>query len=243
MLIATFARGEAHCRPLVARSGLAPSFIDPALALLRRHGVEVRLNQRLRKIDADKNNVRSLDFGDWRLAVDGDDAVVLAAPPAVVASLLPNVPVPDEGQAIVNAHFRLEQPITLPDGLPFLGILGGTAQWLFIRGDIVSVTVSAAEDLAEAEAPVIAARLWSDTARALDLDAAPQPPSRIIKERRATFAQTPDNVCKRPRAGTMLHNLVLAGDWTNTGLPATIDGAIQSGQAAAQSLLDASRGP
>jgi len=57
-----------------------------------------------------------------------------------------------------------------------------------------------------------------------------------VRERRATFAATPEQELRRPGAETAWRNLVLAGDWTNTGLPATIEGAIRSGNRAAELL-------
>jgi uncharacterized protein with NAD-binding domain and iron-sulfur cluster len=69
--------------------------------------------------------------------------------------------------------------------------------------------------------------------------AAPMPPVRVVKERRATFAADATQERRRPPARTRLANLVLAGDWTATGLPATIEGAIRSGRTAARVLLDA----
>jgi len=62
------------------------------------------------------------------------------------------------------------------------------------------------------------------------------PPWQIVRERRATFAATPAENAKRPGAATAWSNLVLAGDWTATGLPATIEGAIRSGNRAADLL-------
>ena len=67
--------------------------------------------------------------------------------------------------------------------------------------------------------------------------AAPLPPWQIVKERRATFAATPAQLARRPGTATRWPNLVLAGDWTETGLPAAIEGAIRSGDAAADRLL------
>ena len=156
---------------------------------------------------------------------------------AATWSLLPEVPVPCGSHAIVNGHFRLACPARLPGGAQLLGLVGGTAEWLFLRDELVSLTVSAADDLAEEPSATIAARLWADTARALGLPAAPQPPGRIVKERRATFAQTPAAVARRPGATTAWSNLFLAGDWTATGLPATIEGAVRSGQRAADLAL------
>jgi uncharacterized protein with NAD-binding domain and iron-sulfur cluster len=63
------------------------------------------------------------------------------------------------------------------------------------------------------------------------------PPWQIVKEKRATFAATPEQDALRPNAATEYANLVLAGDWTQTGLPATIEGAIRSGHKAAELAL------
>jgi uncharacterized protein with NAD-binding domain and iron-sulfur cluster len=76
--------------------------------------------------------------------------------------------------------------------------------------------------------------MWADTAGALGLDPALDPPVRVIKERRATFAQTPAALARRAPAGTAWRNLVLAGDWTDTGYPATIESAVRSGRRAAE---------
>jgi uncharacterized protein with NAD-binding domain and iron-sulfur cluster len=95
------------------------------------------------------------------------------------------------------------------------------------------VTISAAEDVVELAADAIAARCWQDVAVALSLGAMSQPPSRVIKERRATPAQTPAAVKLRPPAQSPFHNLLLAGDWTATDVPATIEGAVRSGVTAA----------
>ena len=59
-----------------------------------------------------------------------------------------------------------------------------------------------------------------------------------MRERRATFAATPAQDAKRPGAATKWRNLVLAGDWTDTGLPATIEGAIRSGNRAADLIAN-----
>lgn len=233
----SFAHGAAGCRPLIARASLAGSLVDPALKFLRRHGVEVAFGQRLRAIDLDDRRARFLNFGQRRIELGPGDQVILALPPAQSAALLPKLTVPHASHAIVNGHFRLAQPVSLPGDAVLLGLIGGTAEWLFVRDELVSLTVSAADRLADESSETIAARLWRDTAAALGLPAEPQPPGRIVKERRATFAQTPEEVARRPPAATRWSNLFLAGDWTATGLPATIEGAIRSGDVAAERAL------
>lgn len=227
-----FGRGAKAARPLVAREGLSHAFVEPALRTLERHGAEIRFNQRLRAIIRQGERATALDFTRGRVALGPEDRVVLAVPPAGAAELLPELPSPKGARAIVNAHFRVSEP--LPTNLPFLGLVGATAHWLFIRDDVVSVTVSAADDLAEVENEDVARRLWADVTRALSLTATALPPWRVIKEKRATFAQVPAELARRAPARTPWRNLFMAGDWTDTGLPCTIEGAIRSGHRAAE---------
>jgi squalene-associated FAD-dependent desaturase len=232
-LAESFAHGAAGCRPLIARESLAASLVEPALTFLRRHDVEASFGQRLRNIEWRAGRAGSLDFGPRRVDLDPDDQLILALPPGQIGALLPDVPVPTASHAIVNGHVRLPSSVRLPGDGVLLGLIGGTAEWLFVREGLASLTVSAADALADVPSETIAAHFWRDTAKALGLAAHPQPPVRIIKERRATFAQTPEQETRRPAALTRWPNLVLAGDWTATGLPATIEGAIRSGDRAA----------
>jgi len=247
----TFARGGRHCRPLVARDGLSEAFVDPALARLAALGAAVRFNAPVRALETQGDKAAALVFaGGERIALGPGDRVVLAVPSWSAGRLVPSLAVPDGASPIVNAHYRLARPVGLPGGAPLLGVLGGTVQWIFARpaadgGALVSVTVSAAEALLDRDADALAADFWADVAAALDLPAAPVPPGRIVKERRATFLQTPANAARRPSAAeTGLDNVVVAGDWTATGLPATIEGAIRSGEHAARAVdPDADRAP
>ncbi|HYD29690.1 MAG TPA: hydroxysqualene dehydroxylase HpnE [Azospirillaceae bacterium] len=237
ILTRTFLRGTAACRPLMVRDGLSAAFIEPALRFLLRHGGDVRLSARVGILEMADGVLAAIHVKDERIALMAGDAVILAVPPWVAAELVPGLAVPAAGEAIVNAHFRLEGPACLPGGAPFLGLIGGEAEWLFTRGDVVSVTVSAADRLAERPSESVARLLWRDTARALALPEETLPPFRIVKERRATFDQTPAQAARRPGARTRIERLVLAGDWTETGLPATLEGAVQSGETAARQIL------
>ena len=87
---------------------------------------------------------------------------------------------------------------------------------------------------------VLASQVWLEVSRAIGRDistthdlASDLPPWQIVKEKRATFAATPAQDARRPDAKTAWENLFLAGDWTATGLPATIEGTIRSGYRAA----------
>jgi hydroxysqualene dehydroxylase len=232
----SFARGGAACRPLVPRDGLSETLIDPALAHLAGRGATLRLTQRLRALETTDARVVRLGFETDSATLAGDDAVVLAVPAQVATRLVPGLDAPDEFRAIVNAHYRIALS---PPAPLFVGIIGGTAEWVFRKRMVLSVTVSAADRLVDEPADTLAVRLWRDVERAYDLPRQDMPPAQIVKERRATFAATPAALARRPKPRTRWDNLVLAGDWTDTGLPATIEGAIRSGAAAADLLLAA----
>ena len=118
-----------------------------------------------------------------------------------------------------------------------VGVLGSVAEWVFAFEDRISVTVSGADALMDQDREELAKILWRDVALALGLGAQSPPPQwQIVKEKRATFAATPEEDAKRPAAKTKWRNLLLAGDWTQTGLPATIEGALRSGETAANLL-------
>lgn len=226
----TLARGGRAYRPRIAAPTLAAAFVDPALAYLARGGGKVRLGRRLRAVVQDGGRVTGLAFADATTAVAADEPVVLAVPPWVAAALLPGLEAPDAHHAIVNAHYAVAPPPGLP---AILGVIGGQTQWLFAHADRLSVTISAADALCEAPREALAAALWAEVAR-LGRIAGPMPRWQIVREKRATFAATPEQDRKRPASATKLRNLWLAGDWVQTGLPATIEGALQSGANAAR---------
>jgi squalene-associated FAD-dependent desaturase len=229
----TLGAGGRACRPLIAREGLGSTMIEPALAALQQRGATVRMGHELRALRFDAARIEVLDFGGGdTVALAADDAVVLAVPPYAAAALVEGLETPTEFRAIVNAHFKIEPAVAQP---PILGVLNGTVEWIFAFPGRVSVTISAADRLVSSGRDVLVKTIWSEVASATGL---PEelPPWQIVRERRATFAATPEQDARRPGARTRWNNLVLAGDWTNTGLPATIEGAIRSGQRAAELL-------
>jgi squalene-associated FAD-dependent desaturase len=237
----TLGAGGLACRPLIAREGLGPTLVEPALATLAQRGAELRFEDQLRDIRVINGRVDTLDFGNESVTLDADDSVVLAVPPYAAASLVEGLEVPNEFRAIVNAHFRIDPPAGAP---PILGVINGTVEWIFNFTGRVSITISAGDRLLNTPREELAKTIWDEVATVTGLPATLPggsiPPWQIVRERRATFAATPAQDAKRPGATTRWRNLVLAGDWTDTGLPATIEGAIRSGQRAAK-LVSAMR--
>jgi squalene-associated FAD-dependent desaturase len=225
----TLAKGGRHMEPLVASPSLAAAFIDPALDRLRRAGADVRLGRSLRAVTFAQGRAVGLAFDEEDETLGPEDCVILAVPPWTAQKLLPGTDAPDTFRAILNAHFRIVPPAPAK---AMVGLIGATAEWVFAFHDRLSVTVSAADHLMDTDTEDLTLLLWRDVSAVHDLTG-PVPPCRIVKEKRATFAATPAQDARRPAARTPWANLFLAGDWTNTGLPATIEGALRSGNTAA----------
>ena len=229
----TLAAGGQACRPLIARDGLGPALIEPALTYLRERDAEVRLDHELRALRFAEGRVAALDFSAETVTLGADDAVILAVPHYAAAALVPDLQVPQGHRAIANAHFRIEVPSSLP---PMLGIINGTTEWIFAFAGRLSVTISNADRLMDVPRAMLAQTIWREVSRATGI-AAELPPWQIVRERRATFAATPEENAKRPGARTPWGNLILAGDWTATGLPATLESAVRSGNRAAEVVM------
>ena len=230
----SLALGGMASRPRIAEPTLAAAFVEPALAYLKAKGVDVRLRRALKGVETGEGRAQALQFTGDRVDLGEGDRVILAVAPAPARDLLPGLSVPEDFRAIVNGHFALPQGFDFKAHAPMTGLIGGTAEWVFVFHDRISVTVSGADRLVDDDREALARRLWADVARTLDLGAAPLPAWQIVKEKRATFAATPAVDAVRPHARAAgLSNLLLAGDWTQTGLPATIEGALRSGETAA----------
>jgi squalene-associated FAD-dependent desaturase len=227
-----FGAGGAGCLPLLPREGLSETLVDPALLWLERQGAAIKLGARLRALTHNKGRASILHFAEDDVALEDDDVVVLAVPAPVASSLLPGLSVPDEFRAIVNAHYRVD---TSRLDQQFVGLIGGTAEWVFVKPGLLSVTISAADRLVDTPSDELIPLIWRDVARTFGMDGE-VPPARIIKEKRATFAATPGQMALRPRTRIDVGNLFLAGDWTDTGLPSTIEGAVRSGVTAAKAV-------
>lgn len=231
----TLAVGGEACRPRIAREGLGNVFVAPALRHLEQAGATARFERELRALRFVDQRVAELDFGAERVALAPHDAVILAAPAFAAPALVPGLMGPDAFRAILNTHFRAEAPPGLP---PLVGVLNGTAEWIFSFPGRISVTTSNADRLMNEPREALAEQIWREVCAVTGLSG-DRPAWQIVRERRATFAATPEQNALRPGAATAWANLFLAGDWTATGLPATIEGAIRSGDRAADLALKA----
>jgi squalene-associated FAD-dependent desaturase len=228
----TLLRGGQACRPLVFERGLSPAFVDPALAFLAERGANVHFEHEAEAMTLANQGVTTLRFRDGEITLGADEAVVLAVPAYGATALVSDLTAPDQFRAIINIHYDLAPPAQSPF---MTGVLGRTVEWIFAFRHRISATISHADRLLTLPRQELAETVWREITDILGMNA-PLPKWQLVRERRATFAATPEQNARRPGARTRWSNLLLAGDWTDTGLPATIEGAIRSGRNAADVL-------
>jgi squalene-associated FAD-dependent desaturase len=234
-----------------AQVPLASLHADPAEQLLTRHGAVVRRRARVDALETGGTDrlVRAVRC-EGEL-VDAD-AVVLAVPHTAAAALLPAGTLPQAAELpklgvspIIDVNIVFDRPVT---DLPLAAGVGTPVQFVFDRtvaagldraaGQVLAVSVSAADDEHGERPEVLVERytaalrdLFPSARDARVLDAV------VTREHEATFRGRPGSNALRPGPGTGIANLVLAGAWTDTGWPATMEGAVRSGNRAAARVL------
>jgi squalene-associated FAD-dependent desaturase len=168
------------------------------------------------------------------------DAYVLAVPFERVGALAPALQIDLSAfshSPITGIHLWFDRPIT---DLPHATLLDRTIQWMFNKegGRHIQLVVSASRtliDMPRAEVIELGLRELKEFFR--NANKAKLERAHVVKEVRATFSATPGLQGRRPRSATEISNLFLAGDWTRSGWPATMEGAVRSGYLAAEAVM------
>lgn len=233
---------------LFPASDLGRLLADPALATLTRLGAGVRLGQRVRALTIDETGIRGIQVGG---AFHRAEHVVLAVPPHAATPLLAPHP---RLQALAHnlAQFRYEPICTVYLQYPahvslpqtMVGLVGTTTQWLIDRRHcgqpgLIAAVISAGGEHMQIDRTALAALVQGEIARHFPDWPAVQT-SWVIREKRATFACEVDSEQYRPAAQTPVPGCWLAGDYTRTGYPATLEGAVRSGLQCARQIMAAS---
>ncbi|MGE0607534.1 MAG: hydroxysqualene dehydroxylase HpnE [Pirellulales bacterium] len=223
---------------------------------LASQDVKLHVGRGVEELQGSAGGIREVRLADGeKLAFD---AVILAVPwrrvrhvlsPPLLAAL-PELAHAEQIEAapITGVHMWFDRPMT---DLPHAVLVGKLSQWMFNRGDkddtaghYYQVVVSASRDLAGQNRESIVAQVHDDLASLWPaVRQARLLQSRVVTEQQAVFSVRPGMDAWRPRQQSSIANLFLAGDWTNTGWPATMEGAVRSGYLAAEALLAARQTP
>jgi len=233
------------------RVGLSDVYVDAATAYIRARGGRVECSRSVASLLVSERQCRGVRLSSGE-EIEAE-SVLSAVPSFQLAGLLPGellrsepffTPVVSLRPApIISINLWFDRPIT---DLDFVGLRGTTIQWLFNTGKIlgsgknyVSLVLSGAHrHIGRGKEELLATALRELGGLFPEMQKAKLHHSLVIKERFATFSPTWEAEQVRPTARTPVRGLYLAGDWTATGLPATIEGAVQSGYTAAGAILD-----
>ena len=225
---------------------------DSALEYLRQRGARIELNAGVAGLITTGSDVSGIQYRrDEHLDVAG---VIVALPPHAAFNLIPaswrrREPFwrinQHEVSPIVNVHMQWDRAVMRRD---FVASLDSDAQFIFNRSQIhgwqtppfwISVSLSGAHDIVNLPQAAIIDRVERAVRRALRrTSGATLLATRVVKEAEATFRPTPGMNAHRVKPRTSIRNLALAGAWTATGWPATMESAVRSGRAAAQIILE-----
>lgn len=223
---------------ILSNVGLSDLYVKPSVDFILNHGNEIKISERVLRIESEGNKVLKV-ISDKSIYEDFD-FVISTIPAHSISKIMLNsrikynsIPTLKFG-AILNIHLWLKPN---PFKERFYGLLGGRIHWLFNHGDHISLTISASEQYTDKTEEEILNFIYSDLEIFFPIFTSNLVQDfRIIKEKRATFIPDKDSLKLREGIVAQFENLVLAGDWVNTGLPSTIESAVLSGRIAADSI-------
>jgi len=243
-----FARAAAS-RIVFPRAGLSDVCAEPAARAIERAGGVIETGPTVRTVEIAAGRATGVSFA-GRPPVRAD-AVILAVPPPALAALLPDERATAAGlrdlgvfraAPIVSVHLWFRERFAAPR---MAGFLDGPIHWLFTppmqpeSGRYVTLVVSGAHELVAKPQDEVLRLACRELARYVPATAGLEPADAlVVKEPSATYAATPEEQAKRPGTATAIPNLFLAGDWISTGLPATLESAVVSGERAAATAAD-----
>lgn len=235
-----FLQGSGNSRIVIPGSDLSAIFVDGAVNFIVARGGEARFSEPLESVQITGGVVSSVTTRQGK--IESPDAVILAIPAyslkriTGLEGIIPGVENFDmDYSSITSFHLRVKD-FKLPSD--FVALIDSPVQWVFEHDGYLSTVTSASSDWDSLKEEDIVALIKSELKTYLGLTESNILSHKMIKEKRATFICGGENLKHRPPTKTKIKNLFIAGDWTDTSLPATIEGAVKSGHKAADCVIN-----
>ncbi len=253
ILYEIFSNGFSKAKIVIPKTELL-NLISPVEKYLSDRNCELCLNHRLKRIEIRNGKVATLTINDF--CYDDFDAVILAIPPDSLKQIgrLSNLNIFLElvnnfrTSSIITVYLWLDKEITTEK---FIGLVDSPLHWLFnikrISGEITekhklykyAIVISSADKYAKLTREQTLQMCLDELMRFFPNFSTENVINwKVLNYKKATVLLTPQNLHFRATAVTEYENLFLAGDWTSTGLPATIEGAVRSGETAARCVIN-----
>ena len=226
----SFLKGGKYCGIIQPKNNWNETLINPALNFLKKKRIEINYNSILKKIETEDELIKKLIFNKKEISINKNDRVIMSLSLNGFNKVFPKYNLPNEFNTIVNIHFKVPEKISLNKKEPILGLINSKTHWIFIKKKYISITISDANELEKLSSEDLAILVWNEIKRALDLKKIKIPEYKVLREKKATYKQSPGNINLVKNINKLPKNLYLAGDWTVRNFPSTIESSILSGK-------------
>lgn len=237
ILIEIFFNGNFASTIILPKYGLSESIIDPASDFIKKHHGKILLSEPVNELIVEKDKIVSVktDSNNY----NNFDFVITAIPHHSLRNIISmdslNIDLEFSYSTIVNIHLWLKEKLIQEK---FYGLINSPIHWIFNKGNHINIVISDANKYADISNEEMIEMTFKELEKYTDIKKDSLLRHKIIREKRATFIPQKEILLNRPDSKTKIKNLFLAGDWINTGLPATIEGAAKSGKLAADQILN-----
>ncbi len=239
MLRQIFLRGNAAQTIILPRYDLSKTFCEPAEKFILENGGEIKYNEKLLSVQSRDGAVTSIttnkqtysDFSSVITALPPHSYLHIEGMPQDIITRAEKV----SYSSILTFHIQLND-VAL--NRPFYGLINSPVHWVFNHGRYITTVISNADEYMNRSGEELYAMIKSELKKYFTIPLDKISGYKIIHEKKATFIPDAAQLANRPQAKTQLKNLLLAGDWVQNGLPATIEGAILNGKNAANLVYD-----
>lgn len=234
-----FFKGNKNSTFVLTSKPLNRLFIEPTINYFKANDIEYHLSEKIVLLNFENNILKKINTS--KREITDFDFVILAIPPYSIKQINSNFKIlSDEilnmdNSTIVTVHLWTKDSFNIDK---FAGLLNSPIHWIFNNGNHYSVVISSADKLIEMDSEDIyklvinELLLYFPEFEEIDIY-----DYKVIKEKRATIKSNLTNEKLREEINSPIPNLIFAGDWTNTKLPGTIEGAILSGKKAAEKII------
>lgn len=236
VLMQIFFKGNFASTIILPKYGLSESIIKPAISFIEKNDGAIIASEIVREVFVKNQKIVLIKTN--KMIYDNFDYIISAIPLYSLEKIIPKknlgINLELEYSTIVNIHIWLKD-INLQE--KFYGLLNSPLHWIFVKEKHINIVISDADYLADKSKEEIFKLVIDELIQYTSIVSEDIIEYKIIKEKRATFVPTVDILNKRPDSRTPIKNFFLAGDWTNTGLPSTIESAVKSGRIAAENVI------
>ncbi|MBT8387836.1 MAG: hydroxysqualene dehydroxylase HpnE [Ignavibacteria bacterium] len=228
-----FLNGNFAATIILPKFELSETYCEPAKLFIEKNGGSINLSSQVTELINDGGKIEKVVTTEK--VYDDFDFVISAIPHFALEKIITNESlIKNPGfdySSIINIHIWLnDNPLTKN----FYGLIGSPIHWIFNKGSHLNLVISDADEFIKKDDEELFEMVCIQLKNYVNLDKAMITGYKVIKEKRATFIPSNDIINKRPLQLTGIKNLILAGDWVDTGLPATIESAVKSGREASE---------